>query len=664
MADPEHIFEFELETVQLSDNPTVDEIPFPDEYQNLQDNSIENNSDTQSMSSIDSDNEEYYTISSDSEDEQLPTYSITNKQMTNLECWDTTGRNEILIDKESWDNNIIIDQQDELSNWKSEILDSGPSTGPFYSNSYTTVDNPHKKPEVYFNSLFDERMWTIIAESTNVYARSKRVTPTGNRCTDPTHDQYKKHCRLNTWTDVTPGDIKLFMAHILIMGLVNKSEVESYWRMNTNTKIPFFGKYMSRNRFQAILWNLHVNDDSDNPPRSQPGHDPLCKIRPFVDMIDRNFRYVYKPKRELSFDEACCPFKGRLRFRVYNPMKPNRFHIKLFQISEASSGYILGFHVYTGKDTACVSNFSKPLDPETTKTTKIVLGLLETTNLLDKGHHIYMDNYYCSPELFYELYYRETYACGTARLLRKGMPKTVAKTKLKPLESVFMRSGPLLCLKWCGPKTKSKKKPVTILSTIHEANEVLTKKKDPRGTRIPKPLPIYQYTLNMAGVDISDQYMAFHIALRKSMKWSRKLFFHMFNMLILNAYLLNAKYGKKMTKQEFIEYIANYLVETGARNASLLPQRATFNTPSDLRLVERHFPSKTDKKHGVLCRACNFTPRELSRTGFPCVNMKRRTTSYYCKQCNIPLCVTPCFELYHTLQDYKEATLRFRLPNQ
>ena len=116
MADPEHIFEFELETVQLSDNPTVDEIPFPDEYQNLQDNSIENNSDTQSMSSIDSDNEEYYTISSDSEDEQLPTYSITNKQMTNLECWDTTGRNEILIDKESWDNNIIIDQQDELSN--------------------------------------------------------------------------------------------------------------------------------------------------------------------------------------------------------------------------------------------------------------------------------------------------------------------------------------------------------------------------------------------------------------------------------------------------------------------------------------------------------------------------------------------------------------------
>ena len=133
-------------------------------------------------------------------------------------------------------------------------------------------------------------------------------------------------------------------------------------------------------------------------------------------------------------------------------MKPNHFHIKFFQVSEAASGYILRFHVYTGKDTSCVSNFSKPLDPDCTKTTKVVLGLLESAKLLDKGHHIYMDNYYSSPELFHELYYRETYACGTARLIRKGMPKTIGKTKLKPLELVYMRSGPLLCLKWSGPK--------------------------------------------------------------------------------------------------------------------------------------------------------------------------------------------------------------------
>ena len=225
-------------------------------------------------------------------------------------------------------------------------------------------------------------------------------------------------------------------------------------------------------------------------------------------------------------------------------MKPNHFHIKLFQISEATSGYIIGFHIYTGKNASCVSTLSHPLDPECTKTTKIVLGLLESTKLLDKGHHIYMDNYYTSPELFSELFYHETYACETVRQNRKGLPTSVKQAKLKPLQSVYLRSGPMLCLKWSGEKKKSTKKPVTILSTIHEATELLTKKKDAYGNRIPKPVPIYEYTKNMSGVDISDQYMSFHVALRKSMKWSHKLFFHLFNMVILNSYLLNKKFGK------------------------------------------------------------------------------------------------------------------------
>ena len=133
------------------------------------------------------------------------------------------------------------------------------------------------------------------------------------------------------------------------------------------------------------------------------------------------------------------------------------------------------------------------------------------------------------------------------------------------------------------------KKPVTILTMIHEANEVLTRKKDSHGHRLPKPLCIYEYTKNMSGVDISEQYMAYHAALRKSMKWSRKLFFHLFNMIILNSYLLNVKFGKRMGKQDFIEYIATYLVKTSIEHVSL-PGRSTFSPDSNSRLVERHFP--------------------------------------------------------------------------
>ena len=445
-SGPSDLVEFDLETLepivntgnipQASD--IIHEIPFPNSPSSTDDINSRNASDSDS-----SENNDYYEVSTDSEDEDLLTYSISNLEMTVVE-----GNEE---------NKLVIEVEDTINDWSNEIIDSGPSYGPFLSSRYTNIQNPHRKPEFFFESLFDERMWTIVADATNVYARSKRVTEHGDRCTDPTHPDYKKFCRLNGWVDVTPSDIKMFLAHILIMGLVHKSEIEKYWNMNNYTKVPFFGKYMSRNRFQSILWNFHVNDDTQNPSARQPGHDPLCKIRPFVDMVQRNFLYAYKPSKCLSFDEACCPFKGRVKFRCYNPMKPNRFHMKLFQVSESESGYILGFHVYMGKDSSCISKSSKPLDPDCTKTTRVVLGLLEEAKLLDKGHHIYMDNYYSSPELFHELFHRETYACGTARLIRKGMPKTVANAKLKPLESVFMRNGPLLCLKWSGPKKKKKK---------------------------------------------------------------------------------------------------------------------------------------------------------------------------------------------------------------
>ena len=109
----------------------------------------------------------------------------------------------------------------------------------------TNISDLYGKPEVFFNELFDERMWTVIADSTNIYARSKCNKNGRNHCSDPTHPDYKKHCRLNSWSDASVGDIKMFMAHILIMGLVKKPDVEKYWNTKTKAKVPFF-------------WSVHV----------------------------------------------------------------------------------------------------------------------------------------------------------------------------------------------------------------------------------------------------------------------------------------------------------------------------------------------------------------------------------------------------------------------
>ena len=83
-------------------------------------------------------------------------------------------------------------------------------------------------------------------------------------------------------------------------------------------------------------------------PIHRTNRDPLFLVRPMVDMMQRNFHTKYRPGKELSLDESTCPFKGRVHFRGYNPIKPNRFHIKLFMVSEPSIGYICGLEVYTG----------------------------------------------------------------------------------------------------------------------------------------------------------------------------------------------------------------------------------------------------------------------------------------------------------------------------
>ena len=148
---------------------------------------------------------------------------------------------------------------------------------------------------------------------------------------------------------------------------------------------------MSRNQFQNILWNLHVSDPKKkNPPKGHKDHDALFLVRPMVEMMQRKFATNYHPHTQISLDESTMPFKGRVGFKCHNPKKPSRVHIKMFMVSEAETGYICGFEVYTGKD-------SKH-DAECSKTTSTVMDLLDSINLLDKGHHVYFDNYHNSPE--------------------------------------------------------------------------------------------------------------------------------------------------------------------------------------------------------------------------------------------------------------------------
>ena len=190
------------------------------------------------------------------------------------------------------------------------------------------------------------------------------------------------------------------------------------------------------------------------------------------------------------------------------------------------------------------------------------------------------------------------------------------------------------------------------------------------GEPITKPVLIQDYNKFMGVVDNSDNLLAHYLAL-KSFKWYRKLLLHLINMVVLNLYILNKKYGvKKMTHSSYREYIAKYLLTTSLPTANFTKKKIPVpidNTP--LRLSGRHFISKFDSVPGSKrkyparkCTVCNFTPEQLHHRGHTGLKLQSKYSSYCCHTCGgIALCISQCFEIFHTINDYKSAALTRRL---
>ena len=68
----------------------------------------------------------------------------------------------------------------------------------------------------------------------------------------------------------------------------------------------------------------------------------------------------------------------------------------------------------------------KLIDTMVNDTTKLVLGLLKKGQLLDKGYNVFTDNYYTSPELLLEYFYRQTFGTGTVMVIERTCLKLLS----------------------------------------------------------------------------------------------------------------------------------------------------------------------------------------------------------------------------------------------
>lgn len=366
-------------------------------------------------------------------------------------------------------------------------------------------------PFEVFSLFFPESLIKTFKSETNKYAKS--ITDKLRRT-----DKLKKNSIWGQWKTVKLHEIYLFFSIIVHMCVVKKFKLADYWSTDQFIASVYARSVMSRDRFLAILANFHISDNTTTVPYNQPGHDPLHKLRPYINHLLDAFPSSYYPHENLTVDEGTCGFRGRIYFRVYNKNKPDKYGIKLYVVCDSLTGYVLKLEVYTGKteDSSIIGLFRRIL-----------------SDYLGKGHTVFMDRFYTSPAVFDFLWTNNTKAVGTCMRNRKELPKTVVLKKLKTNETVFMRRDHLLCLKW------KDKRDVLALSTAHTmtTSDVLVRSKGGYTTKT-KPDVIINYNKNKTGVDRSDQTIAYYPFKRKQMKWWKKLFFHLFMTSIANAFVL------------------------------------------------------------------------------------------------------------------------------
>jgi len=260
---------------------------------------------------------------------------------------------------------------------------------------------------------------------------------------------------------------------------------------------------MTLRRFQLIERFFQINSASYDKNQS------LEKVLPLLKMFE-GFNDVYQPTSRICIDEIVAPFVGRFSYIVYNPMKPDKWGIKIFGVADAITGYCLNLIPYMGAETY---KFFK-----VGSLNGLVADSMKKYGC--EGASLYIDNYYCNftlAEILLSLGFNVT---GTFRQNRKDVPKiykeavvkkkVIAKQAVQPTNKkkaneiketkdtrYFSSELGIYAIKWRS------KREVSMLTTNHPLG--FEERESARNRPSDRPAVIHEYNQYMRGIDRLNQ---------------------------------------------------------------------------------------------------------------------------------------------------------------
>lgn len=471
-----------------------------------------------------------------------------------------------------------------------------------------------------FNKFFDDQMFELIVEQTNLYAMQKQS---------------------KNWTSTSIEEIKAFIGIIILMGIHVLPSIDNYWSSDPALRVNCIAEVMPVKRFKKILENIHFNDNSTHVPRTAPGYDKLHKVRPIVDMLNANIgnKCLYIPSSYVVVDKSMIRFKGRSAIKQYMSLKPIKWGYKVWCIADSSSGFV--FAIYTGKSDSKGDTLGE----------RVVLNL---TTDVRSGSLVTFKNFFTSVALMEALHEKKLYGCGTVRSTRKNLPdfmkpKTKGQSSRKVSESKTMKrgeyqfqtKGPVAATKWMDSK------PVCMLSTAHnpaDCTSVQRRNKDGSKESVRCPKVVSVYNEKMGGVDHFDQFRERYEIGRRSVKWWHRIMYFLIDLAIVDGFVLWKTPREKHKKQNQLPYrlrLARRLIngfcsrKRRGRPVNYCNKKKGRETvPDEVRLIQvgRHMPKKGPSFRR--CKNCSSMQRE-------------KRTKITCTYCDVPLCLEPCFATFH-----------------
>lgn len=549
-----------------------------------------------------------------------------NTQVLDLEPENNDGESDIDISLEPFGSDSS-DSEDETSldlvDLNNDSGDWSATTTDVVVENFTEICGPthdlpyDATPFDYFSLLIPENFYEHIAVQTNLYANYR---------------QQKEGKVDRAWQPTTASEIKLLFHIYITMGIHVLPEYKMYWASDERLRVDGVAGSMGKTRFEKLSQYFHLNDATTFVPRGHPGHDPLHKVRPFLDLIRTNIATRFAAGKNISLDEAMIPFNGRLMWKQYIKGKPNPWGIKVWCATDASTGYLLNFSIYTGK-------VEDPMPHGTGHYIVTQLG----ERFLGKRHHFFFDNYFSSVQLAEDLLRQQTYCCSTIRPNRKGWPldlKPKALKKFKKGDVMVRQKGNLVATAW------KDKRCVTLLSTNTTSGTAEITRRGPGGNfQVKVPSAVNTYNKSMGGVDRFDQLSSYYPVGRKSVKWWRYIFRFLLQTAVINSWIIYATSHRPRPKSLSLGHLEFRLeISTALLKGNIVRKRKQ----SDLQPSTQGVGMSDLLEHRLIRmvgnkRACHWC---MKNKQFGKRNRAHETV-YGCNLCQIRLCKGECFSKFH-----------------